>query len=58
VRPLAAAALLLIAGCVGTGNVPPVQYYVLADGDRPAEARRAAEGGRVLLVSTVSVSSF
>ena len=57
-RPLAAAVLLLVAGCVGTGNVPPVQYYVLADGDRPAEARRAAEGGRVLLVSPVSVSSF
>ena len=57
-RPLAAVALLFIAGCVGTGNLPPVQYYVLADAGRPAEARRAAEGGRVLLVNPVSVNAF
>jgi cholesterol transport system auxiliary component len=58
VRPLAAAAALVIAGCISTGNVPPVQFYVLANAGRPAEARPAAEGGRVLLVSPMSVNSF
>ena len=53
-----AALALLLAGCISGGNVPPVQYYVLADAGRPAEARHTAEAGRILLVHPTSVNSF
>jgi cholesterol transport system auxiliary component len=48
----------LVAGCVGTGNVPPVQYYVLGDGEQSAVALRASETRRVLLVNPTTVSAF
>lgn len=57
-KRLVAALAVFLAGCISGGSVPPVQYYVLADAGRPAEARPAAERGRVLLVNPTSVSSF
>jgi cholesterol transport system auxiliary component len=45
-------------GCVGPANLPPVQYYVLGNGYRPAAARPASQGGRVLLVNPTTVSAF
>jgi cholesterol transport system auxiliary component len=57
-KRLVALFALLAAGCISGGSVPPVQYYVLADAGRPAEARPAAEGRRVLLVNPTLVSAF
>lgn len=51
-------ALFLLAACVGQTNVPPVQYYVLGNGEEAAFARRASQIGRVLLVNPATVSSF
>ena len=48
----------LVAGCVGTANVPPVQYYVLSNGEQSAVALRASETRRVLLVNPTTVSAF
>jgi cholesterol transport system auxiliary component len=49
---------LLVAGCVSTANLPPVQYYVLEDLGEAVRARRTAQGGAVLLVQPTSVSAF
>jgi cholesterol transport system auxiliary component len=48
---------MLIAGCVGTTNLPPLQYYVMGDLGEAAQARRTTRGG-VLLVQPTSVSAF
>jgi cholesterol transport system auxiliary component len=53
-----ALALLLTMGCVSTPNVPPVQYYVLGNGQEPAAAQRASQRSRVLLVNPTTVSAF
>ena len=51
--------LVLLAGCVGQANVPPVQYYVLGNGYEAANARRASQSNaRVLLVNPTTVSAF
>ena len=56
--------LLLLAGCVSTPNLPPMQYYVLGNsgetaGQETATARPASQGSaRVLLVNPTSVSAF
>ena len=57
-RPLAAVLALLIAGCVSTSNMPPLQYYVLADLGTASDAHRASERGRALLVHPASVNAF
>lgn len=57
-KRLATVLAFLAAGCVSTPNVPPVQYYVLADNNAAAaQARRTGEG-RVLLVQPTSVGAF
>lgn len=53
-----AALCLLLAGCVGPTNLPPVQYYVLGNGQDAAAAQRASQGNRVLLVNPTTVSAF
>jgi cholesterol transport system auxiliary component len=58
-KPLSLLSLsMVLAGCVGTGNVPPVQYYVLGNGEPSAVAQRASEARRVLLVNPTTVSAF
>ena len=57
-KRLALLGLTLLAGCVGTANVPPVQYYVLGNGHEPAAARRTSQWSRVLLVNPTTVSAF
>jgi cholesterol transport system auxiliary component len=57
-RALAVAFLVLIAGCVGPGNLPATQYYVLGDSQETASARRASQRSGVLLVQPTSVSAF
>jgi cholesterol transport system auxiliary component len=52
------ACMALLAGCVATTNLPPVQHYVLEDLGQAARARRTAEPGHVLLVQPTSVSAF
>ena len=49
---------VLLAGCVGSGSVPPVQYYVLGNGLESANARRVSQRGSVLLVQPTSVNAF
>jgi cholesterol transport system auxiliary component len=49
---------LLVAGCVGTTNLPPVQHYVLEDLGQAPRAQRTSHGGAVLLVQPTSVSAF
>ena len=49
---------LLVAGCVGPTNLPPVQYYVLGNGEPNAVAQRASAARRVLLVNPTTVSAF
>ena len=50
--------LILLVGCMGTTNLPPVQHYVLEDLGQAARARRATQGGAMLLVQPTSVSAF
>ena len=51
--------VLLLAGCVSTPNVPPMQYYVLGNGQETASARPASQrNGGVLLLQPTSVSAF
>ena len=57
-KRLVALIALLLAGCISTSNVPPVQYYVLSDSGAAPEARRAAAGGAVLLVHPTTVNAF
>lgn len=58
-RLVASAAMaILLNGCVGMTNLPPVQYYVLGNGHQTASARPAGQAGRVLLVNTTTVSAF
>jgi cholesterol transport system auxiliary component len=52
------AATALIAGCVSTPNLPPVQHYVLEDLGAAAHARRTTQGRTVLVVQPTSVSTF
>ena len=50
---------LLLAGCVSTPNLPPMQYFVLGNGQETAAARPASQGSaRVLLVHPTSVNTF
>jgi cholesterol transport system auxiliary component len=49
---------VLLAGCMATSNLPPVQHYVLEDLGQAARARRTAQAGAVLLVQPTSVSTF
>ena len=48
----------LIAGCVSTPNLPPVQHYVLEDLGAAAQARRTTQGRAVIVVQPTSVSTF
>jgi cholesterol transport system auxiliary component len=48
----------LIAGCVSTPNLPPIQHYVLEDLGAAAQARRTTQGTAVIVVQPTSVSSF
>jgi cholesterol transport system auxiliary component len=54
----ALSSLTLIAGCVGTTSLPPLQHYVMEDLGEAAQARRTAHGRGVLLVQPTSVSAF
>jgi cholesterol transport system auxiliary component len=55
----AIAAALVLAGCVSTPNVPPMQYFVLGNGQESASARPASQrSGGVLLLQPTSVSTF
>ena len=49
---------VLLAGCVGTGSVPAVQYYVLGNGPEFVSARPVSQPTSVLLVSPTSVDAF
>jgi cholesterol transport system auxiliary component len=49
---------MLIAGCVSTPSLPPLQHYVMEDLGQTAQARRTTNGGGVLLVQPTSVSTF
>ena len=57
-KALAAAATLLLAACVGNGNVPAMQYYVLGSESDAASARPASQRGQVLLVQPTSSAAF
>jgi len=57
-RALAAAALMLLAGCISAPKVPPMEYYVLSDARAGASARRASQPGAVLLVQPTVASAF
>jgi cholesterol transport system auxiliary component len=57
-KALAAAAVLLLAGCVGNGNVPAMQYYVLGGESDAARVRPASQRGQVLLVQPTSSAAF
>jgi cholesterol transport system auxiliary component len=50
--------ILLLAGCVSTPNVPPMQYFVLGNGQETASARPVSQRSSVLLVHPTSVSAF
>jgi cholesterol transport system auxiliary component len=51
--------IFLLAGCVSTPNVPPMQYFVLGNGQETAGVRPASQASaRVLLVHPTSVSAF
>jgi cholesterol transport system auxiliary component len=55
----AALLAVLLAGCVSTPNVPPMQYFVLGNGQESASARPASQrSGGVLLLQPTSVSTF
>jgi cholesterol transport system auxiliary component len=49
---------LLLAGCIGTGSVPPVQYYVLGPDTERAVVRPASQRSRTLLVQPTAVNAF
>ena len=55
---VAALAMLLAAGCVGTNNVPAVQYYVLTDAAPAPRARQAGVPTRVVLLEPTSANTF
>jgi len=58
-RTLAAlAVVVLAAGCVSTPNVPPMQYYVLGNGQEAASVRSASQRSGGVLVHPTSVSTF
>jgi cholesterol transport system auxiliary component len=58
-RALVAAAAVFLAGCVSTPNLPPMQYYVLGNGQEAASVRPASQRpSAVLLVHPTSVSAF
>ncbi len=57
-RAAAAAALALLAGCVGIPEVPPREYYVLEDRGAEGAAKPGAASGRVLLVNPALASPF
>lgn len=58
-RPFVATlALLLVAGCVGSNNVPALQYYVLADAGSAPRPRHAGALARVVLLQPTSVNAF
>jgi uncharacterized lipoprotein YmbA len=42
---------VLLAGCVGTGSLPAVQYYVLGNGPESVSARPVSQRSSLLLVS-------
>ena len=50
--------LVVLTGCVGHSNLPPVQYYVMGNGHETASARPASQRSRVLLVHPTSVAAF
>ena len=54
----AAAALVLVAGCVGIPDVPPREYYVLEDFAGAGAAKPGDATGRVLLVNPAAASPF
>jgi len=49
---------LMLTGCMGTANLPPVKYYVLSDAGPAPRGRPAALKSRVLVVQATSVSAF
>ena len=57
-RAFVAAAAVLLAGCVSTPNLPPMQYYVLGNGQETASARPASQRSGVLLLHPTSVNAF
>ena len=59
-RTVVAAALMpvLLAGCPTFPDVPPREYYVLADLGKAGAFKPAAPAGRVLLVNPASASPF
>lgn len=58
-KGFALGAVFLLGGCVGTANLPAMQYYVLGHGQHEtASARPASQRSRVLLVNPTSVSAF
>lgn len=62
-KALVAAAAVLLAGCVSTPNVPPMQYFVLGNhqvtASETASSRPASQrSGAVLLVQPTAVSAF
>jgi len=59
-RTFAAAALVLLGGCISAPKVPPMEYYVLSDAHAraAASARRASQPGGVLLVQPTVASAF
>jgi cholesterol transport system auxiliary component len=48
----------MLGGCLSIPDVPPREYYVLADLAQPAAAATGATGGRVLLVNPAFASPF
>ncbi|HEY7658230.1 MAG TPA: ABC-type transport auxiliary lipoprotein family protein [Burkholderiales bacterium] len=52
------AVLGMLGGCLSVPDVPPREYYVLADLAQPAAAASGATGGRVLLVNPAFASPF
>jgi cholesterol transport system auxiliary component len=55
----AIAAALVLAGCVSAPNVPPMQYFVLGNGQETGSVRPASQkSGGVLLLHPTSVSAF
>jgi cholesterol transport system auxiliary component len=58
-KGFALGAVFLLAGCIGTANLPAMQYYVLGPGQQEtASARPASLRSRVLLVNPTSVNAF
>ena len=55
---IAMLSLMLATGCVGTANLPALQYYVLQDLGPASQVRPANLSNRVLLLQPTSVSAF